>query len=278
MATPKQDGFTLIELLVVISIIALLMAILMPALSRARKQARMVACQANLKQWGTIWSMYAEDHDGSFSNGVFPGKPVGWGERAQWLYALVPYGDTKGKIRFCPAAMRIPPEGTQTKSLDPSICWRWKWDEWDELGSYGMNSWAYNPPPERTHLQGRTSDIHWRKATQRNASRIPLFGDNRWPGAGPQDTDPPPPSAESIEATGEMKYWCMDRHENGTTNLVFLDFTVRRVGLKELWTLKWHKLFNTANAFTLAGGAQAALDGGAQAENWPEWMRGFKDY
>jgi len=263
-------AFTLIELLVVIAIIAVLMGILMPALSRVKKQAKMVVCQAHLKQWGTIWSMYADDHNGSFSSGVFPGKPVGWGERSQWLFALAPYGDTKGKIRFCPAAKRIPAEGSQAKSSDPTICWRWKWDEWDELGSYGMNSWVYNPPRERTNLQGRASDMHWRKATQRNASNIPLFGDNRWPGAGPQDNDLPPSSSDGTGVDGEMKYWCMDRHQNGTTNLVFLDFSVRRVGLKGLWTLKWHKLFNTVNSFTLAGGVQA--------DSWPEWMKRFKDY
>ena len=66
-AVIRRRGFTLIELLVVIAIIALLMGILMPALSRVRKQARSVACQALLKQWGVIWAMYCDDNDGRFS-------------------------------------------------------------------------------------------------------------------------------------------------------------------------------------------------------------------
>jgi len=60
----------LIELLVVIAIIALLLAILMPALSRVKRQARTVACQALLKQWGAIWSMYCDDNNGHFSRGA----------------------------------------------------------------------------------------------------------------------------------------------------------------------------------------------------------------
>ncbi|MCH7559665.1 MAG: type II secretion system protein, partial [Planctomycetes bacterium] len=62
----RRNGFTLIELLVVIAIIALLMAILMPSLQRVRKQAKAVACQSNLKQWGLVFRMYTNDNDGYF--------------------------------------------------------------------------------------------------------------------------------------------------------------------------------------------------------------------
>jgi len=57
----KKRGFTLIELLVVIAIIALLMAILMPSLQRVRRQAKAIACQSNLKQWGFVWAMYTDE-------------------------------------------------------------------------------------------------------------------------------------------------------------------------------------------------------------------------
>jgi prepilin-type processing-associated H-X9-DG protein len=67
----KAAAFTLVELLVVIGIIALLVAILLPALSRARAQANLLKCEANLRSIGQSIQIYAYNYKGLLPFGQF---------------------------------------------------------------------------------------------------------------------------------------------------------------------------------------------------------------
>jgi len=113
----NQKCFTLIELLVVVAIIAVLVAILLPALSSAREQARQVVCASNLRQMGTGFHLFADDHAGRFPRGCDPD----WSD--QWMAAVDRYltsrdfSDTGGnrgsEVWACPSFSGVMANGAE---------------------------------------------------------------------------------------------------------------------------------------------------------------------
>jgi len=267
----RSKAFTLIELLVVIAIIALLMSILMPALARVKQQARTVSCMGRLKQWGLFFSMYAEDYNGRFMQGFTITN-----QRA--VQTLGSYHKCDEKLLTCPNATKpwIDEYGNATglegTFLGSTSAWGYvtlSGLERPIKGSYGVNAYC-NDPPKGSEPHSRPAADFWRGPNAPGASYVPLWMDAiRYNGV-PLHTDTPPLfDGEHWNDNAQMGRYCMNRH-GGFAGCLFLDYSARKVGLKELWTLKWHKSFIQNGPWTQAGGATS--------DDWPEWLRPFKDY
>jgi prepilin-type N-terminal cleavage/methylation domain-containing protein len=283
-------GFTLIELLVVIAIIALLMAILLPSLQRVRKQAQAVVCRTHVRQWGTILSLYLADNEGRLprTSGLCPGLPLLRGIYIAHNIDPNAPGRTHPirteKIACCPLATRTTGDGAYTSLAGGGggdrvymhvdhggtfFAWENTIPAPSFRMSYGVNGALVRtlPPFEgfgapRRPWPKEYTDVWSLKGT----SNIPLLLDSAEVNCTMMNDTWSPPAEEPVGFRGGL---CINRH-SGTLNGLLLDGAVRPIGLKELWTLKWDLEFNTAGRWTKAGGVQP--------EDWPQWMRKFKDH
>jgi len=225
-------------------------------------------CQAQLRQWSFIYSMYTQDNHDKLPSWLDNGANW-WPIQLQevWLY----YRETD-PLFLCPVATKP----------NPSDLVRWSQHDWNYGststawtlvnkvhqvrvdGSYGVSPWAQCPKKEDTS----NAALNWRSALVKDASRVPLCLDSMLWWASSSTGYPQPPAQQDRWACGQLES-CIDRHE-GSVNGLFLDWSIRPIGLKELWTVKWHPRFNTAGPWTRAGGVQLM--------DWPEWMRPLKDY
>jgi len=263
----KRRGFTLIELLVVISIIALLMSILMPALGKAKKVAQAAICMSNLHQWGLLWKFYTDDH-----KGYLPDRDGmnDW-PMTMWEYHWKSEAPkTLREMLLCPAAKKTIDKGGR----NPYMAWynQEDQDEWEDdfdcywpvISSYLINLWSSSDTG--SGKVGGDRQLFWRTPNVRGAAYAPIMVCAQWKDADPLPEDEPPVDPFIIWTPGEeeMRRACIQRHGD-YVNAVFLDFSVRRVGLKELWELWWHQGWPEDRA---AAGRPV----------WPDWMAGMKEY
>jgi hypothetical protein len=236
---------------------------------------------SNLKQWGAIFKMYTGDNDDYFQEGwtidIDPGD--------RWFDMLRPYFGDSNDLLFCPMAPASkvreiygpanptgesgpfsawgtffgPPKGNYPSSLRGSA------------GSYGLNIYVCNP----TAGTGRLMEWFWRTSNVKGASEIPLLLDCMWIDVFPTPYELPPlfdGECIGVDKGGSlplsMKKACVNRHDEHI-NIVFLDYGVRKVGLKELWEIKWCRLWKQEYEKAGTPTAWNASD---------HWMYNMKDY
>jgi prepilin-type N-terminal cleavage/methylation domain-containing protein len=281
-ARAECRAFALIELLVVVAIIALLMAVLLPSLQRARNQAKATICLSHLRQWGTTFALFLEDRDGRL-----PREALATGDDRTVVWSFlrgICIGDgadsnlprrynpvRTDRIACCPMATRAGGYGSFTVSQGREVftagtmgstftAWEMTTPRPTFRMSYGLNIYPFT-----LMFDGRPSPYTYVFAA-RGQDNVPLLLDSSTPTCFLMSEKDSPPDRDSPGSCGMV---CMNRH-HGTINVLFLDSSVRRLGLKGLWTLKWCRDFNTSGPWTRAGGVRP--------EDWPAWMRKFEDY
>jgi hypothetical protein len=271
------------DIAVTLACIVFLLANLAAIGPRGRRHAKQALCLSNLRKWGLIFQQFAADNDGYFMKGWY-----GYGDYPiettdYWMGALRPYYGNSHKLRCCPEATIPGTEigggpwggnGTFTAwgAFPGEVCGE-RSSAWSpviacDYGSYGMNGWVCNPPVGDDRYLPNPLYYNWRTANVAGADNIPLFLDCQWLDGWPLHYDEPPlfegqPWGEHSGYNNMVRY-CINRHE-GFVNSAFLDFSARKVGLKELWRIKWFRMFDLTYPLP-------------DWETEAPWMKDFQDY
>ena len=232
-----KPNFTKKDFIVTLACVVFLLANIAAIGTSGRRRAKEAVCLSNLQNWGNIFKAFLNDNDGYFMQGWIGGASE------RWYNALRPYYSNNKEFLLCPQAARPladyggDPSGGTFNAWDGGIH-----DGQQCYASYGICSSLLNPP-------GQGSD-YWRCADVAGADNVPLILDAQWFTSYPWFTNHPPeyPGARwRSGATDPMGIYCIPRHY-GAINGLFLDFSARKIGLKELWLLKWTRTYDVSRA------------------------------
>ena len=263
----KRTSYCQKDVVIAVCCVVFMVPVLGAIGAGGRMRAREAVCLSNLRRWGVIWQIYTDNNSGNFINSVFWTREedllVLYGGKRRSEVAKPGMSEIEiyhalfeaNKLRFCPLATRTREQGEERRVFQA-------WEEWDATGSYSINAWV-----TQDSGGGRLREYLWKTPHVGGASVVPMFLDCLdYQNTAPYHQDEPPQYDGEPQPPGninEIKRVCINRHGSGAVNGAFLDFSARKIGLKELWELRWHRQLNAEDA---------------PPPEWPEWMRDVKDY
>lgn len=240
----NRKGLSAIELLVIIIIVGIAMYIIVPALQHSPPPAKSIMCQMNNREISIAMWLYCEEDDGLLF-------PLADEKGKYWFDLLIPYLENDIVLR-CPSTRPNSDETDDVVFGTRRRAWRADGSE----GGYGVNGWLFSvgkladdnvAEADRQRLYGKISKIDL-------PGEVPVIGDCNWYVSWPRATDTMPTDLErgtppDAVPTNYMGRFCIERHHHGkdpTINIGFADGHVERKRLDELWSLKWHREFETS--------------------------------
>jgi prepilin-type processing-associated H-X9-DG protein len=218
--------------------------------------------------------MYLEDNKNLYPTAFYFTQSLGDSELGNcWYVAVRPYLGNVEEVLLCPNAKK--PEGIAGKG-HPRVAFDASYfSEGLPLFSYGQNDWVLSGwfGEQDVFSSPTEQKLAWKTNMIRQNFKVPVLGDASYPIA----TDvwfypaPPRPPAfsgdhgwrDTTARQDQIKRFCLDRH-NLAVNWCFMDGSVRKLGLKQLWYTEFHRNWN-----------RKELDV-EEYVTWPEWMKNAK--
>ena len=234
----------MIELLVLILIIWIALQIIVPALRHDPPPARLIKCKRNNHEISRAMWLYGDENDGSLF-------PLADEKGKHWFDVLKPYMEDEKWIR-CPSG-----RSNSEKMEDVAFGTRrraWRVDGTE--GGYAINGWLFTGGRliENNVAPADSEKLYEKLSGMDSPGEVPIIGDSNWFVSWPRATDTMPADLErgtppDAEPKNYMGRFCIPRHDRGKRaiiNLGFADGHVEEKRLDELWSLKWHRGFETS--------------------------------
>lgn len=260
-----KRAFTLVELLVVVTIIVILIAILLPSLQGARRQAKTVSCQANLRSIGVWAYQYMMEYDQWLpTNGASTSSTSYYYQISNtwWASKFLSMNKTKSrKALYCPQLMpQITPNQFQVayepnpNSPNDYLLSTYGINEWmGGLNNSTVSGWPPNPPfyvpPEQLRQPRLSTNVWWFADggfTYTSWATLAPTGLQYMPNCTTRNLSSDPGAA--VWPWSSLWKTKLESHPNTSVNFLMGDGRVEPVGYQEYqsWSTRKHQIFCNA--------------------------------